>query len=33
MGMTNSYEVAMQEGANLIRIGTKIFGQREGSQT
>jgi len=27
--MTNSYEVAMQEGANLIRIGTKIFGQRE----
>jgi len=29
MGMTNSYEVAIQEGANLIRIGTKIFGQRE----
>ena len=33
MGMTNSYEVAIQEGANLVRIGTKIFGQREGSQT
>jgi len=33
MGMTNSYEVAIQEGANLVRIGTKIFGEREGSQT
>ena len=33
MGMTNSYEVAIQEGANLVRIGTKIFGQREGSKT
>ena len=31
MGMTNSYEVAIQEGANLVRIGTKIFGEREGS--
>jgi pyridoxal phosphate enzyme (YggS family) len=31
MGMTNSYEVAIQEGANLIRIGTKLFGQREES--
>jgi len=29
MGMTNSYPVAIQEGANLIRIGTKIFGPRE----
>ena len=28
MGMTNSYEVAIDEGANMIRIGTKIFGQR-----
>jgi pyridoxal phosphate enzyme (YggS family) len=26
MGMTNSYQVAIEEGANLIRIGTKIFG-------
>ena len=33
MGMTNSYEVAIQEGANLVRIGTKIFGEREGGQT
>lgn len=28
MGMTNSYRVAIEEGANLIRIGTKIFGPR-----
>jgi pyridoxal phosphate enzyme (YggS family) len=28
MGMTNSYKVAIQEGANIIRIGTKIFGER-----
>jgi pyridoxal phosphate enzyme (YggS family) len=26
MGMTNSYQVALEEGANIIRIGTKIFG-------
>ncbi len=29
MGMTNSYRVAIQEGANIVRIGTKIFGPRE----
>ncbi len=29
MGMTNSYRVAIQEGANMVRIGTKIFGPRE----
>jgi hypothetical protein len=28
MGMTNSYQVALEEGANMVRIGTKIFGQR-----
>jgi len=28
MGMSNSYEVAIEEGANLVRIGTKIFGER-----
>ncbi len=28
MGMTNSYQVAIEEGANIVRIGTKIFGQR-----
>lgn len=30
MGMTNSYRVALEEGANMIRIGTKIFGPRTG---
>jgi len=29
MGMTNSYQVALEEGANIVRIGTKIFGPRE----
>ena len=29
MGMTNSYKVAIEEGANLIRIGTAIFGPRK----
>ncbi len=28
MGMTNSYKVAIEEGANIVRIGTKIFGSR-----
>jgi len=29
MGMSNSYTVALEEGANLVRIGTRIFGARE----
>jgi uncharacterized pyridoxal phosphate-containing UPF0001 family protein len=28
MGMTNSYQIALEEGANLVRIGSKIFGER-----
>ena len=28
MGMTNSYQVALEEGANIVRIGTRIFGER-----
>ena len=28
MGMTNSYKVAIEEGANMVRIGTGIFGSR-----
>jgi len=28
MGMTNDYVVAVEEGANLVRIGTAIFGPR-----
>ncbi|HWR44753.1 YggS family pyridoxal phosphate-dependent enzyme [Sporomusa sp.] len=29
MGMTNDYMVAIEEGANLVRIGTGIFGSRQ----
>jgi PLP dependent protein len=29
MGMTNSYRIAIEEGANIVRIGSKIFGERE----
>ena len=28
MGMTNDYEVAVEEGANMLRIGTGLFGKR-----
>ena len=28
MGMTNSWRVALQEGANMVRLGTAIFGPR-----
>jgi len=28
MGMSNSYKVAIEEGANIVRIGTRIFGAR-----
>lgn len=28
MGMTNDYEVAIEEGATMVRIGTGIFGER-----
>jgi pyridoxal phosphate enzyme (YggS family) len=28
MGMTNDYEVAIEEGATIVRIGTGIFGER-----
>lgn len=28
MGMTGSYKVAIEEGANIVRIGSKIFGER-----
>jgi hypothetical protein len=28
MGMTNDFQVAVREGATLVRVGTAIFGQR-----
>jgi pyridoxal phosphate enzyme (YggS family) len=27
MGMSNSYQVAMEEGANMVRLGTMLFGE------
>jgi hypothetical protein len=31
MGMTSDFAIAIEEGSNLIRIGTAIFGEREPS--
>jgi len=28
MGMSNSYQVALEEGANVVRLGTRLFGER-----
>ena len=28
MGMTGDYEVAIEEGATMVRVGTGIFGER-----
>lgn len=28
MGMTNDYKIAVEEGSNMVRIGTGIFGKR-----
>ena len=28
MGMSNSYQVAVEEGSNIVRVGTAIFGER-----
>lgn len=28
MGMTNDYEIAIEEGSNMVRIGTGLFGKR-----
>ena len=32
MGMTNDFEIAIEEGATMLRIGSAIFGQREYSK-
>ena len=29
MGMSNSYKIAIEEGANIVRVGTKLFGERK----
>jgi uncharacterized pyridoxal phosphate-containing UPF0001 family protein len=28
MGMTSDFEVAVEEGATMVRIGTALFGER-----
>ena len=33
MGMSGSYEIALDEGANIVRIGTKLFGPRNYQKT
>ncbi|MGN0322699.1 MAG: YggS family pyridoxal phosphate-dependent enzyme [Oliverpabstia sp.] len=33
MGMTNDYQVAIEEGATMVRVGTGIFGERNYSKT
>jgi len=30
MGMSADYEIAIEEGATLVRVGTAIFGERAG---
>lgn len=32
MGMSNDFEVAIEEGSTLIRVGTSIFGVRDYSK-
>ena len=32
MGMSNTYQIAIKEGANVVRIGTRLFGERAGGQ-
>jgi uncharacterized pyridoxal phosphate-containing UPF0001 family protein len=29
MGMSNDFEIAIEEGATMVRIGTALFGPRQ----
>jgi len=29
MGMSNSYQIAIEEGTNIVRLGSRIFGERD----
>lgn len=29
MGMTGDFEVAIEEGSTIVRVGTAIFGERQ----
>ncbi len=33
MGMSDDFEVAVEEGSTMVRVGTAIFGGRERGQT
>ena len=33
MGMSHDFEVAIEEGATLVRVGTAIFGARPAAQS
>ncbi len=33
MGMSHDFEVAIEEGATMVRIGTAIFGKRKKALT
>jgi uncharacterized pyridoxal phosphate-containing UPF0001 family protein len=32
MGMSGDFEVAVEEGATLVRVGSALFGERRGKQ-
>jgi uncharacterized pyridoxal phosphate-containing UPF0001 family protein len=32
MGMTHDFTVAVEEGANIVRVGTALFGKRDYSK-
>ena len=33
MGMSDDFEVAIEEGATIVRVGRALFGEREGAHT
>jgi hypothetical protein len=33
MGMSSDYQLALEEGSNMIRVGSLIFGERDPKQT
>ena len=33
MGMSSDFEIAVEEGSTLVRVGTALFGRRDGSTT
>ncbi|MEZ4608789.1 MAG: alanine racemase [Caldilineaceae bacterium] len=33
MGMTNDFEIAVEEGTTIVRIGSAIFGERDYDKT